>query len=301
MSILKHIVNWFKCIVFRDNAKYILCESYVCKKRGRLIHHNWGDDINYYFFEHVTKKKVMSIPMTRDNIYIPGNYYLLIGSIISFYNLTNKTIYGSGLIDPNAEIKGIPQKIYSVRGPKTRDALIQRGINCPENYGDPALLLPVFYSPPKTEKKHGSVIVNMGTDPHMNQPLKELCQSIKLEIISMTEYDNWTDIIDKIANSEFVISESLHGLIVAETYGIPNVWVEFKDHSEGWDFKFQDYFMSIGKQKTIIKLQKELNTARIIEEIKEWKKGTINYQKMLSCFPFNIVININSEFVEHAE
>ncbi|MFQ8823549.1 MAG: polysaccharide pyruvyl transferase family protein [[Ruminococcus] lactaris] len=42
----------------------------------------------------------------------------------------------------------------------------------------------------------------------------------------MSKYENWTDIIDLICSCKMVLSESLHGLIVAESYSIPSVWVE---------------------------------------------------------------------------
>lgn len=47
---------------------------------------------------------------------------------------------------------------------------------------------------------------------------------------------------------EVIISQSLHGLIFADSLGVPNVWVEHGalGRSKG-DFKFYDYFSSIGR------------------------------------------------------
>ena len=58
----------------------------------------------------------------------------------------------------------------------------------------------------------------------------------------MAKYEEWTDIIDSIAGSEFVVSESLHGLIVAEAYGVPSVWVELTEHPDWWSFKYNDFY-----------------------------------------------------------
>lgn len=294
---LKKIYNHIYCLVNKYNDDLIICESYIQKRKGKLVHHNWGDDLNIYLFEFVTQKKVQSIPMTRDKIKFSGNNYLLIGSIIGFYNLDNKIIYGSGILNPKKKVNGKPQRIISVRGPKTRKVLLDSGIMCPEKYGDPVLLLPLFYSPVKAPSRQGSVILNIGTKKENNDIVSKFCKLFDVNIISMTEYDKWTDVIDKIYNSKYVISESLHGLIVAETYGIPNLWVEFIDHDENWTFKFDDYYQSIGKTETIISLQNGFSKDMINDHLLSWQKGSIDYSRLLSYFPFEIKCNINEELL----
>ena len=48
-----------------------------------------------------------------------------------------------------------------------------------------------------------------------------------------------------------VISESLHGLILADAYGVPNVWWNPNGESglvgHNGNFKFEDYFESVGQ------------------------------------------------------
>jgi pyruvyltransferase len=34
----------------------------------------------------------------------------------------------------------------------------------------------------------------------------------------------------------------LHGLILADAYGVPNVWAKFSDRLVGGDWKFRDYY-----------------------------------------------------------
>lgn len=62
----------------------------------------------------------------------------------------------------------------------------------------------------------------------------------------MSVENEWQKWIDELCSCDCVISSSLHGLIIAEAYGIPTLWVKFSDEINGDDFKFYDYYASIG-------------------------------------------------------
>lgn len=293
----KIVSNYWKLmsLFVSDNFnknKYIVTECYFKKSGNNFVKHNWGDDLNKFLFEYVTKRKVYNIPFTSRKIEPTKNTYSLIGSILNFYNLNNKIVYGSGIIDPDRDVKGVPNKIISVRGPKTRDVLLSKGIQCEPNYGDPALLLPLFYKANCKKEDTVGLIFNMGTK-QANDVIDKLSNRYKLKIISMTKYDTWTDVIDDINSCKFILSESLHGLILAETYGIPNIWIECQDHPMYWEFKFKDYFESIGKDEQILKLQDSFNINDIDKMVIAWKKGAIDYTSLLELFPFEIKCELN--------
>jgi pyruvyltransferase len=268
----------------REN-KIVFYEGYGKLKGHKLEKSNWGDDLNKFFFEEITKMDFVLIPFSHMSRKYVQVHYSLIGSIIGFFDLSNTIIYGSGIIDSEIKISGVPLKILSVRGPKTREVLLKNNIDCPEKYGDPALLLPVYYKPRLLKSNKGCVIPNMGTH-ESNSVLLKLVNEYGLDLIDMTKYDKWTDIIDKIANSKFVISESLHGLIVAETYNIPNIWVELKKHPDYWDFKFQDFYESIGKKEQSVKLYEEFDFEVLTRKIHDWNQGEIDYDSLMQDCPF---------------
>ena len=192
-----------------------------------------------------------------------------------------------------------------MRGPKTRDALLQNGIDCPEHYGDPALLLPLFYSPARKVSGKISIIPNCITLTKYGSPLINiLTKEYGCNLIHMGIYDKWTDIIDIITGSSFVMSESLHGLIVAETYNIPCAWVELVNHdklkhNDDWQFKYLDFYESIGKYNMqCLRLYEHFNFGELMKLKDSWKPGNIDYEKQLEYFPFEIKPEFKPQIAE---
>jgi len=165
-----------------------------------------------------------------------------IGSIIP-PSSSNSEIWGSGIIQNIDTIKIKPKKVHAVRGPLTRKILINNGIECPEIYGDPALLYPKFYNP-KIEKRY-----EIGIIPHyvdqQNPWVVKKSELPNVKVINIL--GNINSVVDEILSCDMIISSSLHGVIAADAYGIPSAWVEFSDKVVGNGFKFKDYFMSVGR------------------------------------------------------
>lgn len=271
--------------------KIIYAECYLKYRGFKIVHQNWGDDLNKYFISNIIKERIVFVPFEKLLRSKRSTHYELIGSIIGFYDLNDKIIWGSGIMKPEDKIRGIPKKVISVRGPKTREILLDNGIECPERYGDPALILPLFYDKKVKRDNCIAIIPNMGTNiKNVKKWIKNSGFNEKVKIIDMRKYKKWTDIIDEIRSSKYVISESLHGLIVAETYNIPNIWVEFMQHGKYWNFKFQDYYLSIGKENMdSLKLYTEnINLNDIINIVHSWEKGYIDYNTILDSIPFTV-------------
>ena len=160
-------------------------------------------------------------------------------------------VHPSGYHDfwKNTWEENIALEVLAVRGPITRDVLLAREISCPEIYGDPAILLPMMY--PKTPQGISPAIVV----PHFNDyPYFASNEGASFGLPVVNPACPWREVVDMILTAKIVISSSLHGIIVAESYGIPAIWLRLS-HGEGY-LKFQDYYSSTARApRPIYKLE----------------------------------------------
>lgn len=256
---------------------------------GKLAHRNWGDDINQLFIEKLFKRKISYLYTSSLAIRHHTTNYLMIGSTIDQLCNEQTIIWGAGVIDKNSTLPAKPQNILAVRGPLTRQYLLDRGCEVPPIYGDPALLLKYWYQP-KVEKRY-----KLGIIPHYsdyNHPaLDSLKSNTDVLIIKMEGYKNWLRVIDLIYSCEFIASSSLHGLIIAETYNIPNLWIELSGQLLGGHFKFHDFFLSMNCDRPHpFVLTQKMNISHIIAEMEHYQKGEIDLNPLIDAAPFNIYL-----------
>lgn len=266
-----------------ENPKAKMVNSWVkFDNNGKLISNNWGDDINFTFLN-----GIFDAELYLNNSGSSEENYCLIGSILNNrYVNKNTVVWGSGIQDANIKLTNKPKKVLAVRGPLTRKYLLDQGIKCPEIYGDPSVLLPYFYKPNVTKK------YKIGLIPHwesLDSPVvKEICKDKSIHLIKMKGYNHWTDIINEILSCEYIVSESLHGLIVAESYDIPNLWCNITLNK--YDVKFHDFFQSIGvDRKSPFHLKKGVAVDDLLAALQTYKKGEkIDIEKLMSVCPFNL-------------
>lgn len=199
---------------------------------------NFGDLLSKYIVQKISGKEVKWFNPNKKRLITP-KHYLAIGSIITV--ATKKSIvWGSGIISKTDEVKNAT--FLAVRGPKTRQHLLKQNYSVPEVYGDPAILLPNFYNP-KIEKRYNLGIIPHYVDNSIFEKKELLNKNISL-INFLT--NNIENTVDEIIECDKILSSSLHGVIVAHSYGIPALWIKFSDNLYGDDIKFYDYFNSVG-------------------------------------------------------
>jgi pyruvyltransferase len=71
----------------------------------------------------------------------------------------------------------------------------------------------------------------------------------------ISPFDPWSTVIRRISRTSLVISSSLHGLVVADAFGIPCTYLRL---SEGENIvKYEDYVLGVGRQRLQIARSRE--------------------------------------------
>jgi pyruvyltransferase len=194
---------------------------------------NWGDAINPWLI-----KKMSGLDAVRG-----GNSRLFAaGSILQHGVKDGDIIWGTGTLADNLIERNLKLDIRAVRGPLTRSVLINSGYDCPDIYGDPALLVKDYYNP-EVERTH-----QVGIIPHIterdNPVVLDLIKRYGIKLIDIGL--GHTEFIDSLKSVELVLSSSLHGLIMADAYGISNTKVDIPGPQyKGSNWKYADYFASV--------------------------------------------------------
>lgn len=125
--------------------------------------------------------------------------------------------------------------VRAVRGPLTARLLRETGNSVPDIYGDPALLVPHLWS----DSELGIVRRSGGTVRIPN--LEDLADA---PIGALSPLGDPIEKIRTIASAARVFSSSLHGIIIAEAYGVPAVMVASNSQRL---FKYDDYYRGTGR------------------------------------------------------
>lgn len=237
---------------------------------------NFGDLLSPWLIERMT-----SMPTEfsdRDSA-----HYVTIGSIVG--RASNESIlWGTGSFGTETKKRLSPQaKYHAVRGPLTRQILKNAGINCAPVYGDPALLAPLYYHPRVPVTYEIGVVVRWSEKEWMNVHIDPKVKIINLKTSSVDET------IRAFLACKRIISSSLHGLIIADAYGIPNAWRQ-SETGKGGVFKYYDYFASVNKFRIPhqYSIGKEgLEPSHLLKKFDfDGKPIEFNYRKLLDACPF---------------
>lgn len=168
----------------------------------------------------------------------PVPKFLVAGSILEYADATC-TVWGAGIISRDDRIDPGAQ-LLAVRGPLSRRRALQCGADCPEVYGDPAMLLPDLLPARPTRPEGIGIVAHLADRVRVRGPLPAGSRLIDIRC-------GVEAFVRAVLDCELVCSSSLHGLIIAQAYGIPVVWLRFGPLPSGDGVKFGDYFLATGQ------------------------------------------------------
>ncbi|MDM7932938.1 polysaccharide pyruvyl transferase family protein [Tabrizicola sp.] len=203
---------------------------------------NFGDWVTPFLFEALTGKEAVHCPAKH---LLPGATTVYgCGSILRHIQVPDvAVVWGSGIID-SADRFARPLRTVSVRGPRSRARMLALGYDCPEVYGDPALILPKVY-PSKPER-----VFEVGVIPHFAELNQFRGKPLPKDWTLIDVTKDIKQVISAITRCRRTVSSSLHGVIVSHAYNVPSAWVASDVALHGDGVKFADYFESLGVAET---------------------------------------------------
>ncbi|MFB2552314.1 polysaccharide pyruvyl transferase family protein [Ensifer soli] len=204
-------------------------------------------------------------------------------------------------------------RVTATRGPLSEELLTGRPSAGTGVYGDPVWLLPRFYAP-KVEKTwklgvilHLSELADRGYVARVRDGLlryvipEEFADSVHL-ITTVTPIGTTPlkDKVDEILACERIVSTSLHGMVMAECYGIPCLHFPTKqgglmDHglevSDGLDLRVIDLYRGLGKSRIPVFAQPHgaaTDWQAVMDAVdRAWTPVALDGDRLIEAFPLD--------------
>ncbi len=267
---------------------------------------NYGDRLGPALFHLVTKKPVYIEARGLQLVFDQGEprtIHCFLGTLAHLLSGPHHfVLWGFGTAPPNGPAhhgcrpltRDLDLDIRALRGPLTRDALIDAGYEVPEPvpFGDPGLLAPGFYSASPHRVDDFCVI------PHHAhyREWREALIGMNVVDLNLASYEGLQGLILEITKYRVVFSASLHATILAESFGIP-----VRPIAPTLPFKFDDFYASVGKKGNYIpQMRRDLAWGRLYSEtVEEWRPAVWDPGPWLDSSPFPIDEPLRRRLSDH--
>lgn len=272
---------------------------------------NFGDILNVDIFkalgfdvEYSSKRKseIVAIGSLLD-LYLCNKKQYIKRFRYKFYKPV--IVWGTGFIkDENIDDVVLRYlDVYAVRGYNTLKRLkASKMVTLHDNVaiGDPGLLISKLYDTSKIKKKYALGIIRHYCDENHNS-----INNINVDnSIVINIRQNPETFIKQIAECECVVSSAMHGLICADSLGVPNMRLILSNKLIGGDYKFDDYYSAFDLQNhSRIDLNNQNidnNTLQYIYDNYLISKSKIEIiqNNLLQSFPFDKIIHVKELCVD---
>lgn len=247
---------------------------------------NFGDRLMPLIIQHYFPDiKLQAVSL--DNAELIG-----IGSLLTIFNSWEfkhilydgkknpRIFWGSGMLNPDKNTSIPNSEIVSVRGRLSQELM---GLQGNLVLGDPGLLISGVI--PKQNQIEKILIV-----PHFedfnDEKLQKFYDDKRFEIVDVREEPE--KVIKKLSSASFILSSSLHGLVIADSYKIPNALYNISDNMRF--FKYDDYYSATNREKLVVDDSINLLDDLIIESVKQQYIPISNLEQLqkeiIETFPF---------------
>ncbi len=236
---VRNLITYGKEVFIRRRRNRMLTSSKVhpyfwAPSHGFGFSTNFGDELMARVFEFLSGQTLeWSQAGTYDRSLFIG------GSVIDMAR-DGDVVWGAGVRDFATPMHFRQNlKVYSVRGPLSRHFLLMRGVECPQIYGDPGILVPELYPEFLSVER----TIARGIIPHYSeyeQTLERFGHESGTRVIDPRRPAR--EVVGDIARCQSVGASSLHGIIVAEALGISVFW--WRESNQEPFYKYYDYYLS---------------------------------------------------------
>lgn len=235
-------------------------------------------------------------------------------------------------IDPSLGPYRKPPKtafhVHALRGPFTARTFRNQDIEVPEVYGDPVWFLPALIKPAAEKRYELGVVVHLSelTELSDTAVVKETLVRYKLppslsdtvHIITTLTQPNFPALeqkVQEITACKRIVSTSLHGLVIAETYGIPCMLfrslgdgaalAKLDEDKERVDLRVRDFYSGAGVKQLFVYGQRRSHSTNWEEVMAaidtHWKPLEWLPEPFLEAFPLPLAFNpLQEEFTDRS-
>lgn len=246
---------------------------------------NIGDSINPYIFERILQVDFENVDYRNCDItgigsglrrffVKPNSLHDLKSIILGRLKSKPLVLWSAGFLQTPTGKEICTRKnivVASVRGELSKkwvEKLLNRRLNC--TTGDAGLLAAELITNSVTKKYEVGII------PHDKDRGDAIVEKLHKNLPDSTVIDvrgDVMEVLNKIASCRTIVSSSLHGLIIADSFHIPNAHIIISDRLSGDGFKFDDYYSCYGMSDIAIDIRdeehlKSIHPKKIIEEYK---------------------------------
>lgn len=240
---------------------------------------NFGDEVTTYIIERIFGNVV-------EHAEINDAQMIGAGSILEYCDEVHGgserkiAVWGSGFIQGDSVLKYDSYDFYAIRGRLSAARITDRSVAV----GDPGIMMsyayPEYYSAVKR--------YDVGIIPHYVDAKNQAVERLRGEknVLIINPLDTPLEVARQINQCRIIFSSSLHGLIFADSYSVPNYWTPLSNDLTGGAYKFNDYYSVYGERARENDLLASFQDWRVLEGSFVSKNLGPIQERLIKAFPF---------------